>query len=111
MTHVCFTDYEKATGETVCIFLPHQNVTTLYQLMANYQSSPSDAYQFHFTDKSVEKMPYFTDYNLQNDRSMQLRRVFVDGTLQLPEELLAPTNTTKHMITLLANGGIVKYIQ
>jgi UDP-N-acetylmuramate-alanine ligase len=111
MTHVCFTDYEKATGETVCIFLPHENTQTLYNLMANYKSSPTDAFQFVFTDKSVEKMPYVTDSDLQNDRSMQIRRVFVDGTLQLPEELLTSTNITNSMITLLGNGGIGKYIK
>jgi hypothetical protein len=111
MTHVCFSDYEKATGETVCIFLPQENTQTLYNLMANYQSSPSDAFQFIFIDKAVEKMPYVTDYNLQKDRSMQIRRVFVDGTLQLPEELLTSTNITNSMITLLANGSIGKYIK
>lgn len=111
MTHVCFTDYEKATGESVSIFLPYENTQTLYKLMANYKSSPSDAFQFIFTDKSVEKLPYVTDSDLQNDKSMKIRRVFLDGTLQLPEELLTPTNTTINMITLLANGGIGKYIQ
>ena len=122
MTHVFFTDYEKATGETVCIFLPLENTQTLYNLMGNYKSSPSDAYQFVFTDKPVEKMPYFTDHDLQKERSMKIRRVFVDGTLQLPEELLpskigllvcvhGSEYLTNMMITLLANGGIAKYIQ
>ena len=113
MTHVLFTDYEKATGETACIFLPYENTNTLYQLMANYKSRQSDTYQFNFTDKTYEVPPYKTDLDLQRERSKKLRLVWVNGTVELPEELLTTdtTNTTDQMITLLSNGGIMKYIR
>lgn len=108
--YVLFSDYNSATTETVATFLPLEASKQLYQLMNHYKSEKSHPYQFIFTDKVSEKPMYLTNYDLRQDRALGIRREWVDGELKLPKELLSE-NPTPHMLSLLTNGGIVKFFQ
>lgn len=106
--YVMFSDYSKETEESVAVFLSENNASVLWRLMEKYHSEKSDEYQFVFSDTRTEKPEYQTDYNKQKERSLKIRREWVEGELVLPE---LGEDPKEKMIELLANGGIKKYMK